>query len=339
MCVRKMRESSRRMLIASTIAAAGGLYLLATSKRLRKYWQQSGGALGSALHLESGAATRLERMLAIIPTSEEERGESDKSSSQNRVHAIFDFDHTLTSADSMACHNVFLNKARLHGSLCHELEQLLAFTHPVMKDAPGIETWFNYFHGLLVQHELTEAEFEGLLDDALPEFKLRAGAKELLLRLDRLGMRITIVSAGIEQVVSAVLKRNGVHLSNVRILANRPHFSSANTTPANICVGFSPSSPINPRNKHLSHRHLRDWMDDSATNYLLFGDSLGDSKVVDQFRCESFKIGFFDSRKHWQSLEDFKRSYDLVLDHSTDFHWLCGMLQDHEDITATGRPK
>jgi len=103
-----------------------------------------------------------------------------------------------------------------------------------------------------------------------------------------------------------------------------------------VCVGFHPSPPIHPKNKHLAHHHLGSgWLEEKKTaviHFVVFGDSLGDSKVLDQLASKyksCLKIGFFNASKHWQSLEDFKECYDIVLPHTADFHWLCDLLHKH----------
>ena len=141
---------------------------------------------------------------------------------------------------------------------------------------------------------------------------LRDGTKTLMERLNAAKIPVLVFSAGLGDVVEAILKHNEVLLPNVEIISNFLKYSS------NKLDGFN-GKKIHVFNKNetvLDQEHLKRL--EKRKNILLMGDSIGDTTMSDGIKDVEnvFKIGFLydkDNEIVEKSLESYMDSFDVVL--------------------------
>ena len=76
--------------------------------------------------------------------------------------------------------------------------------NPLMEGQP-FEFWWEHIHGRMCHHQVQQQHLKSVCAEAAPKMKLRAGAKDAMLELARLGIPVTIVSAGITPIILEVL--------------------------------------------------------------------------------------------------------------------------------------
>ncbi|CAK9807919.1 7-methylguanosine phosphate-specific 5'-nucleotidase [Anthophora plagiata] len=138
---------------------------------------------------------------------------------------------------------------------------------------------------------------------------LRDGVKELFEKLQLLKVPVLVFSAGLGDVVQAILKNEGVLFDNVKIISNFLKFDGGKIG------GFQNKRLIHVFNKNeqaIEEKYFK--VLERRKNVLLMGDSIGDASILDGMvdTCAVLKIGFLYDHVE-SSLSSYMETFDIVL--------------------------
>ncbi|XP_076382262.1 cytosolic 5'-nucleotidase IIIB [Megalopta genalis] len=138
---------------------------------------------------------------------------------------------------------------------------------------------------------------------------LRDGTQEILKKLDTVDIPVLVFSAGLGDVVEAILRNKGVLFNNVKVISNFLKYKDGKI------VGFRNKRLIHVFNKN-EHAIEQEYFKvlERRRNVLLMGDSLGDASMVDGMKDVGavLKIGFLYDHVD-SSLESYMEVFDIVL--------------------------
>lgn len=129
------------------------------------------------------------------------------------------------------------------------------------------------------------------IQDLAQKYKLplREGTLSLFDRLEQLGVPVLVLSAGLGDMVEALMRSQQILLKNVRIVSNFFKFGGM------TLKGFKNNNLINSYNKSEGAvgKDLAHWV--SQPNVIVMGDNLGDAFMADDSLSAQniLKIGFF----------------------------------------------
>ncbi|KAJ1458620.1 HAD-like domain-containing protein [Pelagophyceae sp. CCMP2097] len=323
----------RTTVVFAVFAAGGASALVLVRRRRRLVALRVFGAAARLCHGEAAARVR-----AVVVGGGGAAG----------LHAVVDFDRTLTAHDSSQCHDSLQLLPAPHAKLNGEMARYLDFSdggHPGLTGAP-FSAWWDQVHALLRVHNVTRGDLAHAQGAA--RFALRPGAAEALHEMRRLGVPCTIVSAGLEHIILDLLREagfhdavsaadcDGVHDARIRVLANRLEFCSEGK-----CVGCWPDPHVTSGNKReltytLLRAHFDAAPDAAGRRLVVIGDSCGDARVAGLVPAAStLTVGYYDPGNPWKTRPDFEKAFDVLLPHTDDLFWLGALLRDLECGTLT----
>ncbi|XP_003705181.1 cytosolic 5'-nucleotidase IIIB isoform X1 [Megachile rotundata] len=138
---------------------------------------------------------------------------------------------------------------------------------------------------------------------------LRDGTKELFKKFHSAGIPVLVFSAGLGDVVEAVLKAQGVLFDNVKVISNFLKYKDGKLT------GFKNKKLIHVfnKNEHTVEQEYFKFLE-GRRNVFLMGDTTGDASMVDGIEDLGavLKVGFlYDNIE--SSLSSFMEKFDIVL--------------------------
>ncbi|XP_061931671.1 7-methylguanosine phosphate-specific 5'-nucleotidase isoform X1 [Apis cerana] len=138
---------------------------------------------------------------------------------------------------------------------------------------------------------------------------LRDGTKELLTKLYLAEVPVLVFSAGLGDIVQAILENQEVLFNNVKIISNFLKYEDGKL------AGFQNEGLIHVFNKN-EHAIEQEYFKvfEKRKNILLMGDTIGDASMVDGMlnTCAVLKIGFlYDNVEN--SLASYMEKFDIVL--------------------------
>lgn len=269
----------------------------------------------------------------IIPNPEllQEKIEKFKEGGADKIHVRSDFDGSLTLT--------YLNGKKLP-SLISRLRQggeyiseeyakksqgLADHYRPIEYDqnisidekrAKMLEWWTKHYE-LLKESGMTKQVLDKLTENEKGNF--RKGVDVFLETLKKKKIPIVILSSsGIGNTIPIFLKKEGLMHDNILILSNELLFDKdGNMTGVKEPI-------IHTYNKNeISIVQVANYKEiEGRKDVLIIGDTLGDIGMTEGFDYdEIIRIGFLndDVEKH---LEDYKKSYDIVILDDGDMHYI-----------------
>ena len=244
---------------------------------------------------------------------------------QDDLIMVIDFDLTLTDGKSDECHDIMGASPLLPPQLVAAFEPLLDFSQPFPPELEG-DGWWVRANELLVEHgaEIGPSTPRELARAA--PTRLRPGARALLRRLRELGVPVLVVSAGISDLIEAVLDEAGVPTGDESSLtvvsSNRLVFAEegGQGAAAPSLIAVEPSPPITSLNKALTYERNREWFEETHAarkTLLVVGDRVSDLKVAsgapDGYSTAS--VGIFNDTPHGPqpAFEEFESHFDAVI--------------------------
>jgi len=166
---------------------------------------------------------------------------------KRKLYLVTDFDHTLTTFDSKQCHDI----VALHDEYPKEFHaDFLEICAMAFSDS-NFHKWWRMAHDLIVDRSgLTEEMFHRGIQSS--NIQLRPGTVNLIAYCRDSDIPTVITSAGITNVIAAVLESHGVssvHNENFHIDANYMEFHSENGSLLNIF----PEVPVHSSAKKFVH--------------------------------------------------------------------------------------
>jgi phosphoserine phosphatase len=252
-----------------------------------------------------------------------------KSFGPDRLHAVLDFDHTLTAGKKLGQNvgtwdvlDAFIPEEgrQKHDEIyrSHRSRELAG----ELGEAEAI-AWWSETLDLICSYR---PDIRGAEKSFLEIAKLRDGGRELFDACILAGVLTIVLSAGVRQITEILVQHYGLHpsliLSTDLIMDTAGH-----------AVGWKRDSLIHMLNKReMGHAELLD-MRAKRDNVMLVGDVPDDARMV--LGDESvIRIRVIDPRKgeHYDPAEvlktSFEAGFDLVVDHSLQpiaklMQWIC----------------
>lgn len=158
---------------------------------------------------------------------------------------------------------------------------------PVNEKADAMRDWMNAAQNLLKGFEFDPHELEEIAQ-AFDNI-LRDGTEEFFMKLQNARVPIIVFSAGLGDIVEAVLRYHNALFDNVKVISNFLKYNG------NQLDGFKNDMIIHVYNKHecaLTEDYLKIFQ--KRQNVLLMGDTIGDANMVEGIEDTKaiLKIGF-----------------------------------------------
>lgn len=257
---------------------------------------------------------------------------------------IADFDRTLTtSACGTSCHGVVESckelsaeyRAATKALVEHYLPIETTPTMPRAEKIPLMQDWYRQAHTLLLKEPLTPA----LLDSAARESKiaLRPGTDAMLAKCHELGIPFIVMSAGLGNVIEAVMRQRLSEATAAQVTPTLPIVSNWLRFDARgVVCGFS-QPLLHMFNKdgsfirsQLGEERLAELRRGRRTIVLL-GDGLGDAQMADGLDADLavVKIGLLnesDEARVAARLPQYEAAFDVVLLGDGSFEWVLQLL-------------
>ena len=154
---------------------------------------------------------------------------------------IADFDATITTGDSIQCHDMLGFSELMTPAFRREFAPLLDWaTNP---DVDGV-AWWDKAHELMIKHGQPPRH---LIPRMVRETRMepRPGALKLLARLAVLQVPLLIVSAGLSDVIEEFLRQHDALTENITVCSNRLNYG-ASTRTARMLLPASPPTTCDP---------------------------------------------------------------------------------------------
>uniref|UniRef100_K3X1Q3 5'-nucleotidase n=1 Tax=Globisporangium ultimum (strain ATCC 200006 / CBS 805.95 / DAOM BR144) TaxID=431595 RepID=K3X1Q3_GLOUD len=196
-------------------------------------------------------------------------------------------------------------------------------------------------HDLLIEYKLTKQQIVDAV--AQSDLTFRAGFHELFGLLTRANVPVLIFSAGLYDVIHAVLEKEYKALSNeestaapatpsnLHVVSNMMHFDEA----TGAITGFD-GKLIHSFNKNasvvLDTPFWKQCQLEQRRNILLLGDSRSDFKMangLDFHDDEILRVGFLNTHVD-DALDEYLTAYDVVLTHDASLLPIEALMQQLE---------
>lgn len=144
----------------------------------------------------------------------------------DRLHVLCDFDSTLTTPTSSHSWSaverykgfsaLYLERVRAVRRHFLELENAPLADVPRARKVGAMRDWWRIAQQLIVDERPTRATLR-LIVERLADFELRSGVERFLRTLHERNVPLTLLSAGIGDVIVLLLRSRGLLLPNIRI--------------------------------------------------------------------------------------------------------------------------
>lgn len=273
-----------------------------------------------------------------------------------KMIVLADFDRTLTSnahdgVPTYASHEV----VELSGLLGREYHSAATAVRqkyrPISKNLElddktrlkACDDWYSQARGLFIEYGLTRTKMEKAIENAMKEknIVLRAGADRLIRRLHELKIPLIIFSGGLSDVIEGFLKRQGLFLDNIAVIANRMRFDSND-----LLMTFEKKT-IHSMNKATQSIGV-DYYGELAVRLagrsfmILLGDSITDAHMDEGISGDSYlywsslvlKHGFLNDKVQ-EYLPRYQKEFDELTLNDGSFNSILDLLDDIEAAAAT----
>ena len=249
----------------------------------------------------------------------------------NDIYVVADFDRTITKGNSKTSWSILANSNLVPKSYIEERQELYDYYRPIEIDenmdfelkSSLVKEWFKKHIELFVKYKTSEEVFETAATD-LRIMEFRPGAKEFIHFLNKNGIPLIIISAGLGNFIEIILKHNDCLLDNVYISSNKIVFKDG------IACGVD-NNIIHSLNKNeVSLPNLIQEKIKNRNNVILLGDQVSDLRMVDK-NAHDFvlNIGFYTDDNHEQA-ETLKSNFDIVCESNDDYNDLRKLLFENK---------
>ncbi|XP_071447519.1 7-methylguanosine phosphate-specific 5'-nucleotidase [Hetaerina americana] len=241
---------------------------------------------------------------------------------KDMLQVISDFDYTLTKQheNGKRCLSSFgIFEVSEHLPAHYREKSLVLFDkyHPievchkmtVEEKVPHMIQWYKEAETLLTGCYLTPQDIINAVQET--HTAMRDGTDDMMNTLEKAGIPVLVLSAGIGDVVQAVLKKHAILHPNVSIVSNFLMFSQVDT---NIVLDGFQGEFIHVFNKHAAGSGPNK-SGHSRSHVILLGDNVGDAgmaEVVQPTPLAVLKIGFLYEKSE-ERLPSFLEHFDIVL--------------------------
>lgn len=258
-----------------------------------------------------------------------------KNGGLENIHVVADFDRTLTKSLYNGRKTPSLIALIREGGYLSDDYTQKAFAlfdeyHPVEMDTrlpleyryQKMEEWWKKHMELLVESGVTRE----VIDDIVSKHSgiLREGTLKFLNALNTKNIPLLIFSAGIGNIIEAILKENGCMYDNIHIIANFFFFDVNGKA-----IGFNPKL-IHTLNKSEVEIQNEAYLEAirSKKHVLLLGDSLGDIGMTEGLAYEEIiRIGFLNDEID-KRLLDYSAAFDVLITQDGNLEYVNNLLEN-----------
>ncbi|MBU4284624.1 hypothetical protein KKF60_00995 [Patescibacteria group bacterium] len=260
-----------------------------------------------------------------------------KQGGVDKIHALVDFDRTLTKSfvkgkerpslisvlrDGNYLTPDYAEKAHALFDKYHSMEIDINLSIEEKKKAMR-EWWINHFK-LLIESGLNKKDLERVVDSEGVEF--REGALEFIDRLNKAKIPLVIMSSsglGGDNIAMFLKKQNRLY-DNIHIISNTYIWDKNGNA-----IGVKEPIVHNFNKDETSIKNFPAFeIVKDRKNVLLLGDSLGDVGMIEGFDYDNLlKIGFLNEKID-ESLEKYKENFDVVILNDSDMDYVNDLLKN-----------
>ena len=238
----------------------------------------------------------------------------------NNYYIVIDFDKTLTSDESVTSWGL---TAKSNGIGPDYTEKRMALfnkyrpleLNPTLTDdvkSKYMQEWITAHIELFFEYHLKETALKEAVQKDYLIF--RDGAKEFLYEMSKRNVPVIIISAGVGNVIYEFLKYQDCLYDNVHIVSNFIEFE-------NDVIKSIKGDVIHSMNKNIASisNDVKELID-TKDYALLFGDLIGDKKMIgkDDF-SNVITVGFLDEKVE-ENLEFYNKEFDLVCTNTSSYY-------------------
>ncbi len=242
----------------------------------------------------------------------------------NNYYIIADFDHTLTTANSVPTMGVLPNF--LGGDFLEKRLKLYEHYRPIELDynlakeekQKLMKEWAQNSFSLTSKY-ITNNVVKESLNSANLYF--RTGVKEFLEEANKNNIPVIIMSSGIGNIVKAFLEKEKCLFNNIEVISN---FFLFNDNGAYIDLKNIMASS----NKHYSiiPESIRKELE-KRSKAIVMGDLIEDKEMIDAKKVDKIiTIGFLDSKIE-ENLKEYNNNFDIVLTNNENFNTINKILK------------
>ncbi|MCK9273245.1 haloacid dehalogenase-like hydrolase [Candidatus Gracilibacteria bacterium] len=236
--------------------------------------------------------------------------------SLDKLQIVSDFDSTITQDNGHTSWSLFSKSGLMPDEYIKERDDYFKYYYPFEIDATLsfekkdflMREWWTKHLELFIKYKLNINIIDKIIQkDSFVDF--RHGMKEFMDISATLNIPFIILSAGITNTINEFLSYKEAQFDNIHIVSNELKFDNDG-----FCVGINKDIIIHSENKdeHDMPAHIQE-MVKGKTDIILLGDSLTDTKMIDEeLREGALKIGFLAEMKN-HSKDKFMDSFDIVI--------------------------
>ncbi|XP_037085652.1 cytosolic 5'-nucleotidase 3-like isoform X2 [Pollicipes pollicipes] len=245
---------------------------------------------------------------------------------KSKLQVVTDFDRTLTCTRGDACPAAsplastcfeILDQSELMPQIYRdETTRLRDKYYPIEIDPnltieqklPMAVEWYTQAHEVMLKTGLRQKDLVAMVRDS--SAKLREGTDQLLERLHQMDVPVLIFSAGLGDLIHALLDQHADNHDNIKVVSNYMRFDDEGKM-----VGFH-DELIHMYNKNENSVHSSAYFERlrGRNNVLLMGDNVGDLRMADGVENPNvtLRIGFLNDYSE-ERLAKFLDMFDIVL--------------------------
>jgi 5'-nucleotidase len=253
----------------------------------------------------------------------------------NKIHVLADFDKTLTKEfvngkriTSIVA--ILRNEGYLTPDYPEKAKELHSKYYPIEIDTSipieekknvMLEWWKKHFE-LVIKSKLNKSDLANVIQSE--NIVLRKELKDFLSLANESDIPIVIISSSaLGETISMFLEKENLLFDNIKIISNEFIWN-------NEGYAIEIKEPIihifNKDETIVSKFPFFDQIKDKK-NVILLGDSLGDLGMIKGFEYDNLiKIGFLNENIE-QSLEIYKKSFDVVILNDGDFSYINQLME------------
>jgi len=253
----------------------------------------------------------------------------------NKIHVLADFDKTLTKEfvngkKITSIVAILRNEGYLTPDYPERAKELHSKYYPIEIDTSipieekkdmMLEWWKKHFE-LVIKSKLNKSDLANVINSE--NIALRKRAKDFFNLLNELEIPIIIISSSaLGETISMFIEKENLLFDNIKIISNEFIWDDEG-------YAIEIKEPIihifNKDETIISKFPFFDQVKDKK-NVILLGDSLGDLGMIEGFDYDNIiKIGFLNENIE-QSLEIYKKSFDVVILNDGDFSYINQLME------------
>ena len=253
----------------------------------------------------------------------------------NKIHVLADFDKTLTKEfvngkKITSIVAILRNEGYLTPDYPERAKELHSKYYPIEIDTSipieekkdmMLEWWKKHFE-LVIKSKLNKSDLANVINSE--NIALRKRAKDFFNLLNELEIPIIIISSSaLGETISMFIEKENLLFDNIKIISNEFIWDDEG-------YAIEIKEPIihifNKDETIISKFPFFDQIKDKK-NVILLGDSLGDLGMIEGFDYDNIiKIRFLNENIE-QSLEIYKKSFDVVILNDGDFSYINQLME------------